>query len=223
MLLEICVYNIQSAIIAQQHGAQRIELCADPGNGGITPGYGTIAHTLELLTIPVYCMVRPRGGNFIYDEHEKAIMKKDILQCKEMGCRGIATGAQLPNGEPDTEFMKRMVEWAYPMGVTCHKVFDVTPDAMRSLEAVISTGCERILTSGLRPTAIEGSATLKALQLQAAGRIIIMAGGSVRSSNLQQLISATGLTEYHSSALVQRAGDYIADATEVQLLKACLR
>jgi copper homeostasis protein len=218
MLLELCVYNIQSALIAQQHGAQRIELCADPKSGGITPSYGTIQHAVAHLTIPIYCMVRPRGGNFVYDDDEKEIMKKDILQCKELGCRGIATGAQLPTGELDVEFMKRMVEWAYPMGVTCHKVFDVTANAMTSLDAVLATGCERILTSGLQPTAMAGSATLAELRAQANGRITIMAGGSVRSTNLQQLIAATGLTEYHSSALISKTDTYIADAHEVQQL-----
>src|SRR6185436_18070549 len=102
MLLEVCAYNIQSCIIAEHGGAGRIELCADPSDGGITPGAGLIRYALEQLSIPVFPMIRPRGGNFVYDKHELAIIQKDILFCKEAGCKGIATGAHLSNRRIDT-------------------------------------------------------------------------------------------------------------------------
>ncbi len=218
MLLEICAYNIQSCIIAEKAGASRIELCADPTYGGTTPSYGLIQYALSNISIPVFPMIRPRGGNFIYDADELEIMKKDILACKELGCIGIATGIQLPNGNIDTENMKRLVGLAYPMQVTCHKAFDVTPDAHRSLEDVIDTGCSRILTSGLRKTAVDGVAVLAHLINEAAGRIIIMPGGSVRSSNIAQLIKETGAREFHSSGLTAKEGTFIANEEEVKLM-----
>ncbi len=218
MILELCAYNIQSCLVAEKAGASRIELCADPTYGGTTPSYGLIQYALSNISIPVFPMIRPRGGNFIYDTEELEIMKKDILACKELGCIGIATGIQLPNGHIDTENMKRLVGLAYPMLVTCHKVFDVTPDAHRSLEDVIDTGCARILTSGLHKTAVEGAAMLSHLIDEAAGRIIIMPGGSVRSSNIARLVKETGAREFHSSGLTTKEGTFIANEEEVRMM-----
>lgn len=184
MLLEICAYNIQSCIIAEKAGASRIELCADASAGGITPSYGTVSWCLENLSIPVFPMVRPRGGNFIYSDEEVAIMEKDILAFRELGCPGVVLGVLLQDGNIDVEQMKRLVDLAHPMEVTCHKAFDRTNDAFNALEALIRAGCSRVLTSGLRNTALEGVPTLAALIAQAAGRINIMPGGGVRSSNL---------------------------------------
>jgi copper homeostasis protein len=211
MLIEICAFNIQSCYIAERAGASRIELCAGALYGGITPGIGTIKHAMEHISIPVYPMIRPRGGNFVYDADELAIMKKDIIACKELGCPGIATGAQLPGGRINTEVMKLIVAWAYPMEVTCHKAFDATPNAFLALEELIFAGCRRVLTSGMQKTAIEGAETLARLITLAAGRIIVMPGGGVRSSNIAQLIKATGATEYHSSAIASRGTNDIAD------------
>lgn len=216
MLLEVCAFNIQSCFIAEKAGALRIELCADPLQGGTTPSHGLIRYALEHISIPIFPMIRPRGGNFVYDADEIAIMKKDILACKELGCPGIATGIQSPSGNIELVQLKKIVEWAYPMTVTCHKVFDVTPDASQSLEDVIAAGCERVLTSGLSKTAIEGASVLAKLMAQAAGRIIIMPGGGVRSSNIAQLVQETGATEYHSSGLIAKATNYVADEGEVR-------
>ncbi len=200
-ILEVCAYNIQSCIIAQTVGAARIELCSSPSEGGTTPSYGTIQQVREKVSIQLYPIIRPRGGNFIYNNEELAIMKKDILFCKMMGCEGISTGVQLSNNKIDTELLKRMTDWAYPMGVTCHRVFDMVPDPFEALEDVINCGCERILTSGLKRTAIEGADILKQLVEKAEGRISIMPGGSVRSSNIRELFTSTGATEYHTSAI----------------------
>ncbi len=222
MILEICAYNIHSCLVAQHAGASRIELCADPDVGGTTPSCGLIRYTIEELSIPVFPMIRPRGGNFIYDAHELAIMKKDILICRELGCPGIATGIHLADGRIDKKNLALLVEWAHPMSVTCHKVFDRTPHALQALEDVISAGCTRILTSGLKPTAIEGSSTIKELIIHAAGRITIMPGGGVRSSNTTQLINETRATEYHSSGLLSKNTDYIADENETSLMVTIL-
>lgn len=222
-ILEICAFNIQSCFIAAEFGASRIELCADPLQGGTTPSYGTLQYALEHISIPVFPMIRPRGGNFIYDKHELEIMKKDIVLCREMGFEGIATGILKANRETDVENLKRIVSWAYPMKVTCHKAFDSTPDVFVALEDVINTGCTRILTSGGCKTAIEGSSILAELINQATGRIIIMPGGGVRSSNIAELAKATGANEFHSSALLNRISNHIADGDEVTMLAKGLR
>ncbi len=223
MLLEICAYNIQSCFAAEHAGAARIELCADPDVGGTTPSYGLIKYALEYLSIPVFPMIRPRGGNFVYDAHELAIMKQDIITCRELGCKGIATGILLPDGTIDVENMTELVRLAYPMEVTCHKAFDRTPDAAQSLEAVIAAGCRRVLTSGLCATALNGAGVLAQLQALAAGRIIIMPGGGVRSSNIAQLVKETGAAEFHSSGIVEKTGSYMADEAEIRIMADALR
>lgn len=202
VILEVCAFNLQSAVIAQKAGAARVELCDNPVEGGTTPSYGTIKTTREKIAIALYPIIRPRGGNFFYDEEELAIIKQDILLCKQLGCDGISTGVQKQNGEIDTDQLKRIVEWAYPMGVTCHRVFDATPDAFKALEDIIDCGCERILTSGQKSAAPEGSDMLAKLVQQADGRIIIMPGAGVRSSNIEKLIQETGATEFHTSARI---------------------
>jgi copper homeostasis protein len=196
-------------------GAGRIELCSSPADGGVTPSAGIVSFTLQHITIPVFPMVRPRGGNFTYDADELAIMKQDILMFKQMGCPGIASGIQLTDNRIDTENMKRLVEWAYPMHVTCHKVFDRTPDAYQALEDVIATGCTRILTSGLQKTATEGSTILNSLMKQADNRIVIMPGGGVRSSNIDSLFADTCAKEYHSSGIININISQYADHEEV--------
>ena len=223
MILEVCAFNIPSCFVAEEAGAGRIELCADPLEGGTTPSYGLIKYALSHLKIPVFPMIRPRGGNFIYDAAEIEIMKKDILMCREMGCPGIATGVQLHDGNLDSDNLKRFVEWAYPMVVTCHKVFDGTPDASEALEVLINAGCARVLTSGLQKTAMEGATVLKKLVEQAAGRIIIMPGGSVRSTNIRELADATGAGEFHSSGILSRGVFNVSDPGEVRSMVNALK
>lgn len=200
MLLEVCAFNLQSALIAEKVGAKRVELCENPADGGTTPSYGTIKQTREKIGISLYPIVRPRAGNYFFDDDEFAIIKQDILLCKQLGCDGISTGISKLNGEIDTERLKRMVEWAYPMGVTCHRVFDATPDPLQALEEIIACGCERVLTSGQKPSAPEGIDLLAGLVQQADGRIAIMPGAGVRSGNIETLVNGTGATEYHTSA-----------------------
>lgn len=201
-ILEVCAFNIQSCIIAELTGAKRVELCDNPKEGGTTPSYGTIQRVKERVNIAVYPIIRPRAGDFLYNEDEFAIMRKDIDLCKQLGCEGISTGVQLEDGSIDTERMKRLVEWAYPMGVTCHKVFDITPNPYQALEQLIECGCERILTSGTAATALAGKEVLAKLIEQAAERISIMPGGGVRAANIKELMR-TGATEFHTSARVK--------------------
>ncbi len=198
-ILEVCAFNIQSCIIAEKAGAYRVELCDNPVEGGTTPGYGTIKQTRARVSIKLYPILRPRCGNYYYDEDELAILKEDIRICKELGCDGISIGVQKINGEIDTDKLSQFVEWAYPMGVTCNRAFDATPDPFKALEDIISAGCERILTSGQQSAAPEAGPLLAALVQRAGDRIVIMPGAGIRSSNIQQLMAETGAKEFHGS------------------------
>ena len=234
-VLEVCAFNIQSCIIAEKAGALRVELCDNPVEGGTTPSHGSIEQTRKNISIELYPIVRPRAGNYFYDEHEFAIMKKDILVCKQIGCDGISVGIQLKNGEIDTQRLSRIVEWAYPMGVTCNRVFDAVADPYESLEKIINCGCERILTSGQKSAAPLGTELLSRLVKQADHRIIIMPGAGVRASNIEQLIEETGATEYHTSArkvvpdnvdfqnpeVLDIGNVYYADAKELEKIIVC--
>ena len=222
-LLEVCAYNVHTCMIAEKLGAGRIELCSNPKEGGITPGFGTLEYVIENGTLPVYVMIRPRGGNFVYDEHELAIMEKDIKLCKILGFKGVVLGILTPHNRIDINATQKLVEYAYPMGVTFHKAFDRTTDASQALEDVIQTGCERILTSGLQPDALQGADTLRQLINQAAGRITIMPGGGVRSTNAREILNLTGASELHSSALIPGDTDFISDPTELQALLAAMK
>jgi copper homeostasis protein len=228
-VLEVCSFNVQSCIIAERAGAVRVELCDNPIEGGTTPSYGTIQLVRESIGIQLYPIIRPRSGNYYYDDAEYAIIRKDITICRELGCDGISVGAATRNATIDTEWLKRIVEWAGPMGVTCNRAFDGAPDPFQALEDIIDCGCERILTSGQKTAAPEAGELLKQLVQQAGNRISIMPGAGIKSSNLAALHEACGASEYHASArkiapnpltyinsLVNDYGNvYIADEQEV--------
>ncbi|MBP7557938.1 MAG: copper homeostasis protein CutC [Chitinophagaceae bacterium] len=196
---ELCAFNVQSCIMAEQAGAYRVELCDNPVEGGTTPSYGHIKRTREKISIKLYPILRPRCGNYFYDEDELAIIKQDIAICKELGCDGISIGVQKINGEIDIDRLKEFVELAYPMKVTCNRAFDATPDPLQALEDIIAAGCERILTSGQRSGAPQGSALLAQLVKQAGDRIIIMPGAGITAANIAQLMQETGAREFHGS------------------------
>jgi len=200
MLLEIAVFNIQSAMLAAQSGADRIELCENPYDGGTTPSYGTLITVREKIAIPVFPIIRARGGDFFYTDDEFAVMQKDVLLCKQLGFEAVVIGLLNKVAGIDTERTKRLVELAYPLEVTFHRAFDRTKDTFQSLEDIIACGCQRILTSGQVPNAYEGRDLIKKLVEQADDRIIIMPGSGVRSSNIKALADYTGATELHSSA-----------------------
>lgn len=234
--LEVCAFNIQSCRIAQAVGAARVELCDNPIEGGTTPSYGTILQVREAIDIALYPIIRPRSMNYYYDADEWAIVKADILMCKQLGCDGVSVGAQLVDGRIDKDRMQQVAEWAYPMGLTCNRAFDAVPDATEALETLIAVGCERVLTSGLAATAPEGFDLLQQLVQQADGRISIMPGAGIRAHNIKRLME-TGTTEFHTSArqsapnpmsftnpLVSDAGSlFVADKTELEKIMAILR
>ncbi|RYF87795.1 MAG: copper homeostasis protein CutC [Chitinophagaceae bacterium] len=203
MFLEVCAFNIQSAIIGQKAGAIRAELCDNPIEGGTTPSYGAIARTREKISIELYPIIRPRAGSYFYDEDEFEMMLRDIRICKDLGCDGISIGVQQKDGTIDAARLKKIVDTAYPMGVTCNRAFDAVPDAFAALETIIDAGCERILTSGLKSAAPDATDFIKQLVDKAAGRIIIMPGAGVNSKNIQKMIDETGATEFHTSGRVK--------------------
>ncbi len=198
--LEIIAFNIESCITIQRLGANRIELCDNPGEGGTTPSYGLIHAAREKVSIELYPIIRPRGGDFFYNEYEFEIMKSDIRICKNAGCDGVVIGILNAEGSIDKKRSGQLVELAYPMGVTFHRAFDRVCDGSKALEDVIDIGCERILTSGFFPSAIEGADNIAALLKQAGERIIIMPGSGVRATNIAELKTRTGANEFHSSA-----------------------
>lgn len=198
--LEVCSFTIQSCIIAEEVGATRIELCDNPLEGGTTPSYGTIRNARERVTIQLFPIIRPRSRDYYYDDDEWQIVLDDVSMCKELGCDGVSIGAQKINGEIDPDRMKRIVEVAYPMEVTCNRAFDAVPDLFSALETLVDAGCRRVLTSGLAETAPEGAELLGKLVKQSGDRISIMPGAGVRSSNILDLIKETGAREYHTSA-----------------------
>jgi len=198
--LEVIGYNLESCITAQTAGAHRIELCDNPGDGGTTPSYGFVKAAREKLSILLYPIIRPRGGDFLYSDEEFEIMKSDIKICKNLGADGVVIGLLSANGSVDKEKCFQLVELAYPMGVTFHRAFDRTNDPLQAMEDIIETGCERILTSGQRPTAVEGIKLIKTLINKADDRIIIMPGSGIRANNILSIAEKTGATELHSSA-----------------------
>lgn len=198
--LEVIGFTIESCIIAQDAGADRIELCDNPGEGGTTPSYGFIKAAREKLQIELYPIIRPRGGDFLYSDAEFEIMKADVQICKDLDCNGVVIGILHADGTVDKERCKELVELAYPLGVSFHRAFDRVPDALKALEDIIEIGCERILTSGLVPSALDGADTLATLIKQADNRMIIMPGSGVRADNIIELAQKTGAVEFHTSA-----------------------
>ena len=198
--LEICSFDLLSALIAQEEGAHRIELCAGPAEGGTTPGPGLIRAARETIHIDLYTIVRPRGGDFLYTDEEFDIMLKEVMYCKQAGCNGVVIGLLNEDGSIDKKRTAMLVEAAYPLGVTFHRAFDWAANPFEAMEDIIQSGCERILTSGQRPTAPEGAELINELVRQADDRIIIMPGAGVRSDNIVGLLEKTGASEFHTSA-----------------------
>ena len=199
-LLETIAFNIESCKIAQAAGADRIELCDNPGEGGTTASYGFIKAARQILKIDLFPIIRPRGGDFFYSDDEFEIMKTDIQVCKELGCDGVVFGILNEDATVDKVRCKILVQLAYPMSVTFHRAFDRVTEPSQALEDIIECGFERILTSGFYPTAMEGADNLKKLIQVADERIIIMPGSGIRSSNIKQLKEITNAFEFHTSA-----------------------
>lgn len=199
-ILEICAGSVESAIAARDGGAQRIELCAALEIGGITPSAGIIAEARKVEGLALNVIIRPRGGDFLYNSYEAESMIYDIQLCKKLGVDGVVIGALTADGEIDTSLCRRLIDAADGMSVTFHRAFDMCRDPRQALEELIALGCDRVLTSGQATTAEAGIPLLKELVEQAAGRISIMPGCGVNSGNAARILQETGATEIHASA-----------------------
>jgi len=199
MVVEICAFSLESCLIAQDHGARRIELCGGAAEGGTTPSYGLIQLAREALQIDLYVMIRPRGGDFLYNETEIAVMRQDIEAAKTLDVDGVVLGLLNADGTVDEEQTAELVQLAHPLPVTFHRAFDVSRDPFEALEAIIRTGAKRILTSGQQPGVEAGIPLLTQLVKQANGRIEIMAGAGVSDKNATR-IAATGVAAIHLTA-----------------------
>jgi len=200
--LEICANSFYSAKQAQSAGASRIELCQNLENGGTTPSFGLIKLTRETLDIAVHVLIRPRSGDFVYNEEEFEEMKEDILICKSLNCNGVVLGILLPSGDVDKVRMQELVDLARPMEVVFHRAFDRCRDPKEALEDIIELGCNRILTSGQKNSAEDGIELIRELVEQAAGRIEIMPGAGVTFSNVKTILEKTGAKSVHASAKI---------------------
>ena len=198
--LEICLDSVESALIAQNAGADRIELCAALNVGGITPSAGMLRRVRELLRIPLMVMIRPRGGDFCYSEQELEVMHAEIALAKEYGADGVVLGILTPEGSVDVPRTRELVELARPLSVTFHRALDLTRDPFAALEDVIQCGAERILTSGQAATALEGLPLITALVEKASGRISIMPGVGINAGNIRSFLQIQGISEVHMSA-----------------------
>lgn len=198
---EICSGSLQSALNAQEAGAHRVELCSALSLGGLTPSYGFIELARKRLKIDVNVLIRPRQGDFLYDSDEVAVMIRDIIACAQMGVDGVVIGALDPFGNVDVDACRAMVAVAkhHGMSVTFHRAIDRACNIMAALEDVISVGADRVLSSGGKPTSLEGLETLARMNAAAAGRVIIMPGGGVNAENIRQILEGTGAQEIHFS------------------------
>ncbi|NCW12221.1 MAG: copper homeostasis protein CutC [Chitinophagia bacterium] len=200
MVLEIATFSVEAAIQAIQAGAHRIELCENPQEGGTTPSYGALVLSAKIKNAPIFPIIRPRGGDFLYSPTEFEIMKNDVVMAKELGFPGIVIGLLLADGNIDVQRTSELVTLAGNMHVTFHRAFDRCLDPIKGLEDVIQTGCKRILTSGQVPNVQNALPLVQQLVQLAKERIIIMPGSGVRANNINNIIRTTGAKEIHSSA-----------------------
>ncbi|MGC1871787.1 MAG: copper homeostasis protein CutC [Acidobacteriaceae bacterium] len=203
MILEICVDSVESAIASRAGGAQRIELCSDLNEGGITPSDGLIQAVRKHVGIEVFVMVRPRGGDSFYTSYEYDVMKTDVARMRELGADGIVLGLLNRDGHVDVQRTHQLVQLADPMQVTFHRAFDMSADLDESLERVIETGAHRILTSGGLQTVSQGAERVTHLIDAAKGRIRVMVGGGIRQENIRKIAQRTKATEFHCSLRIR--------------------
>ena len=198
-LVEICVDSVESACAAQEAGAERVELCSALSEGGVTPSLGLINAVKSNLDIKLNVLVRPRAGDFLYSDTEFGVMRRDIDLAGESGADGIVAGILRSDGNIDVERTAFLAEYAAPMSLTFHRAFDMCRDPLQALNDIISTGSDRILTSGHARKAVDGYALINSLVKAASGRIVIMPGGGIDEYNIAVLANSTGAREFHLS------------------------
>ncbi len=199
VLIEIAAFTPGSAIVAATAGADRIELCSGYAEGGLSPSTGTILYVREKVNIPVFVMIRPRVGDFVYDDAEKEIILRDIEFCKSAGINGIVTGALDVSGNVDKSFMMQVVDTAGELPVTFHRAFDLSGNLQQALIDLIDCGLTRVLTAGGKNSVPDGLETIRSLIKTAGNQIIILPGGGINASNVKKIVTSTGLREIHCS------------------------
>ena len=196
MIIEVCAESYEYAVKAEKAGADRIELCKDLHLDGLTPVYECAKRTIDTLNIPVFILIRPRDGDFIYSDEEFELMKQDIVKFKEMGCKGIVSGILNDDNSLDIERTKELVELSRPLEFTFHRAFDIIINPLKEIENLIEIGVDRVLTSGQKNKALEGLELLKELKDISKNRIKIMPGGGVNKSNI---VNFESFDEIHGS------------------------
>lgn len=202
MILEVCVDSYTSIVTAKNAGADRIELCSALNIGGLTPSYGLMKQAKEIEGVEIFVMIRPRSGDFLYDDHEFETMKNDINIAKQMGFGGIVTGILLSDGRIDIDRMRELVEIAIPLKVVLHRAFDDAKDPIEDIPALIEMGVCRILTSGQKANALEGANYIAKIQERFGDTITIMPGCGVNADNIEEIYKLTQCTHYHLSGKV---------------------
>lgn len=220
MLVEACVDSVASAVAAERGGARRLELCDALFDGGTTPSAGMIAACRERVSIPLFVIIRPRGGGFVYSDDELDVMRRDIAAARGLGAHGVVIGALRPDGTVDPTRTRSLVEAAGDLPVTFHRAFDFTPDLGAALETLVVTGVTRVLSSGGAPTARDGAPALASLVRQAGKRMGVMAGGGVREDHVRALVDATGVREVHVRLTRLTRGDGPAMPAGVKVRKS---
>jgi copper homeostasis protein len=218
-ILEIACFNLESCLIAETAGADRIELCENYEAGGVTPSDDLVLEVLKKINIPVNIMVRPRSGNFVYSKNEIEVMKRSISFCKAHNIPEIVFGILTEGNKINAEACKEILETAKPMSAAFHRAVDSCENLNETLDTIIELGFKRVLTSGSHISAIAGKKVISSLQKKYGDKIIIMPGGGIRSSNISELRKITSCNEFHSSALTETN---VADKNEVMALKAKL-
>ena len=197
--IEIATTDYTTTAQAVNGGADRIELCSALSEGGLTPSFGLIKQCREKFNLPIFPIIRPRGGDFLYGDSEFEIITKDVLLCKQLNCDGVVVGFLKKDGTVDQKKTELIVKLAYPMEVTFHRAFDRCKDPLIALEIIIEAGCQRILTSGQQIKAMDGIKLIKQLVVAADNRIIIMPGSGIKPDNIRTIADATGAVEVHGA------------------------
>ena len=236
MILEVCVDSVESAVAAEQGGAERVELCADLEHGGTTPSTGTIKSVRQAVSMKVHVMIRPRGGDFCYSENDFEVMRRDILEIKKLGVDGLVFGILTHDGKIDRERTEILLKMARPLSVTFHRAFDETGDLFTALAELTRLGVDRVLTSGGRPAVEAGMQILARLVRDAGPSIKVLAGGGITPENVADVIEQTDVDEIHALRSVSESLEHsssspgsshaprmVVDATKVRTMVEILQ
>jgi copper homeostasis protein len=206
LTFEVCVDSIESALAAEQAGADRVELCSDLLEGGLTPSFGMLRAAREAVRLKVMVMIRPRGGDFCYSDVEFQAMQHDVRMAREAGADGIVVGLLAPDGTVDAGRTAALVALARPLAVTFHRAFDMTRDPFEALDSLIGLAVDRVLTSGQEASVLEGVDLIAALVRRAGSRIVVMPGGGLTDRNIRKIVDATGVAEVHFACAAPSEG-----------------